>query len=105
MTHVAKPMFICHLCCPLFNCAIGYFYSAPTTFADQVMVMTFSAESVNGFSAFSSQDIYDLLVEQMLQGSVNCGQANSLTLSVHQLMDLLSAGETARTFEGAHHFE
>jgi hypothetical protein len=64
--HFAETMFLSHDFGPFLNCSTFNLDSIATTFTDQVMMMRFSAEAINGFSIFAAQYINNLVVHQTL---------------------------------------
>jgi len=63
-----------------------------------MMMVRLSAEPVYGFTVFAPKQIYGLLFHQSLQGSVDRGQADLSTASLHRLIKFLCTRKTSDTF-------
>jgi hypothetical protein len=48
-----------------------------------MMVVSFTAESVNCLPIISPENIDYLVIDQTLQSSINGGESNALTFSLH----------------------
>jgi len=54
MPNFSKSVFLRHVLRPFFNCAAFNFNSHATSFADKMMMMGFTAETVNGLSIIAA---------------------------------------------------
>jgi hypothetical protein len=66
MADLSKAMLFSHHFRPLFNGSTFYLYGVSTALTYKVMVMRFSAEAVDSFAIFSSQDINNLVIHKTL---------------------------------------
>jgi hypothetical protein len=65
------------------------------------MMVSFSAEAIDSFTIFTSQDIDNFVIDQTLQRAIDSGQTNAFSFSLHESVDLLCASETASALESA----
>jgi hypothetical protein len=67
MSDISETMFFSHHLCPFFNGAALNFNGIPATFADEMMMMGFTAQPVDSFTIISPQNINDLVINKTLQ--------------------------------------
>ena len=67
MSDISETMFFSHHLRPFFNGAALNFNGIPATFADEMMMMGFTAQPVDSFTIISPQYINDLVINKTLQ--------------------------------------
>jgi hypothetical protein len=63
------------------------------------MMVSFPAEAIDGFTIFTAQYIDNLVIDQTLQRTINSGETNAFTFSLHKSVDLLCASKSASALE------
>jgi hypothetical protein len=95
MADFAKTMLFSHHLGPFFNSPAFTFNGIPAAFADLVMMVGFSTEAIDSLTIITSEHINNLVIDQTLQRSIDSGQTNAFTFSLHESVYLLGASETA----------
>jgi hypothetical protein len=63
------------------------------------MMVSFSAEAIDSFTIFTSQDIDNFVIDQTLQRAIDSGQPNTFAFSLHESVNLLCASKSAGALE------